>query len=48
MATAMEHLSAGSRVQWLSDLDTEFKPSKNYRRTSSKWYFFGQGTFVLV
>ncbi|KAG4435775.1 Pyruvate kinase [Cadophora sp. M221] len=34
MATAMEHLSAGSRVQWLSDLDTEFKPSKNYRRTS--------------
>ncbi|KAH7327196.1 pyruvate kinase [Rhexocercosporidium sp. MPI-PUGE-AT-0058] len=34
MATAMEHLSAGSRVQWLSDLDTEFKPTKNYRRTS--------------
>lgn len=35
MATALEHLAAGStKVQWLSQLDTEFKPTKNYRRTS--------------
>jgi len=34
MATAMEHLSAGSKVAWLSQLQTEFKPTKNYRRTS--------------
>lgn len=35
MATAMEHIVSGTtKVQWLSQLDTEFKPSKNYRRTS--------------
>ncbi|KUJ18725.1 PK-domain-containing protein [Mollisia scopiformis] len=35
MATAMDHLSSGSeRIAWLSNLNTEFKPTKNYRRTS--------------
>lgn len=31
----MDHLSSGSeRIAWLSNLNTEFKPTKNYRRTS--------------
>lgn len=31
----MEHLSFGStRVEWLSALNTDYKPTKNYRRTS--------------
>lgn len=30
----MQHLSANSRVEWLSALDTEFTPTQNYRRTS--------------
>lgn len=31
----MEHLSFGStKIQWLSELDTDYKPTKNYRRTS--------------
>lgn len=35
MATAMDHLSSGStKIEWLSQLNTEFKPTKNYRRTS--------------
>jgi pyruvate kinase len=35
MTSAMEHLTAGNtRVQWLSALNTDFTPSKNYRRTS--------------
>lgn len=34
MATALQHLSAQTKIQWLGDLDTDFKPTKNYRRTS--------------
>ncbi|KAH8816489.1 pyruvate kinase [Xylogone sp. PMI_703] len=35
MATAMDHLSSGStKVEWLSQLNTDFTPAKNYRRTS--------------
>jgi pyruvate kinase len=34
MATALEHLSSGTKIEWLSGLNTEFKPTKNYRRTS--------------
>ncbi|TVY86435.1 Pyruvate kinase [Lachnellula willkommii] len=35
MATAMDHLSSGStKIEWLSQLNTEIKPTKNYRRTS--------------
>ena len=34
-ATAMEHLASGtSKISWLSQLNTEFKSTKNYRRTS--------------
>lgn len=35
MATAMEHLTSGStKIAWLSGLNTDYKPQKNYRRTS--------------
>ncbi|EHK96322.1 putative Pyruvate kinase [Glarea lozoyensis 74030] len=35
MATAMDHLSSGStKIEWISALNTEYKPAKNYRRTS--------------
>ena len=35
MADALDHLSSGrTRIEWLSSLNTEFKPKKNYRRTS--------------
>lgn len=35
MADALDHLSSGStRIEWLSSLNTEFTPKKNYRRTS--------------
>jgi len=34
MATAIEHLSSHTKVEWLSNLNTEFKPNKNFRRTS--------------
>ncbi|TGO27370.1 hypothetical protein BPAE_0043g00440 [Botrytis paeoniae] len=35
MATAMDHLVTGtSKIAWLANLNTEFKPTKNYRRTS--------------
>ena len=32
-ASALDHLSLG-RIQWLSKLDTDKRPYKNYRRTS--------------
>jgi len=34
MATAADHLSAGTKIQWLSELDPEYKPTRNFRRTS--------------
>ncbi|KAG9243641.1 pyruvate kinase [Calycina marina] len=34
MPTAADHLSAGSKIEWLSNLDTDHTPAKNYRRTS--------------
>ena len=35
MADALDHLSSGrTRIEWLSSLNTEFVPKKNYRRTS--------------
>lgn len=33
-ATALDHLSLGGRIDWLAQLDTEYHPEKNYRRTS--------------
>ena len=35
MADSLDHLTTGrTRVQWLSNLNTEYKPTRNYRRTS--------------
>jgi pyruvate kinase len=35
MANALDHLNAGrTRIEWLAQLNTEYTPSKNYRRTS--------------
>ncbi|OCL00949.1 pyruvate kinase [Cenococcum geophilum 1.58] len=35
MANALDHLSAGrTRIEWLSQLNTEYHPAKEYRRTS--------------
>lgn len=35
MADSLDHLSSGStQIEWLSSLNTEFKPKTNYRRTS--------------
>ena len=34
VATAMDHLGTGGRLEWLSSLDTAYKPERNYRRTS--------------
>ena len=35
MADALAHYSSGeSSIEWLSSLDTEFQPKRNYRRTS--------------
>ncbi|GAB1317698.1 Pyruvate kinase [Madurella fahalii] len=34
MATALDHLSLGGKIEWLSQLDTAFKPERNLRRTS--------------
>ncbi|MCJ1356270.1 MAG: Pyruvate kinase [Icmadophila ericetorum] len=34
MANALDHLSNRTRLEWLSGLNTEFRPAKNYRRTS--------------
>lgn len=34
MATALDHLALGGRIDWLASLDTAFQPAQNYRRTS--------------
>ncbi|KAK5018307.1 Pyruvate kinase [Cryomyces antarcticus] len=35
MANALDHLSYGkTRIEWVSQLNTEYKPAKNFRRTS--------------
>lgn len=35
MADSLDHLSTGrTQIEWLSSLNTEFKPKTNYRRTS--------------
>ncbi|POS85718.1 Phosphoenolpyruvate/pyruvate [Erysiphe pulchra] len=34
MVLAMNHLTSSTRIEWLSQLDTEHVTSKNYRRTS--------------
>jgi len=35
MANALDHLNAGrTRVEWLAQLNTEYTPSRNYRRSS--------------
>ncbi|KAF2751754.1 pyruvate kinase [Sporormia fimetaria CBS 119925] len=35
MANALDHMKAGrTRVEWLSQLNTEYQPAKEYRRTS--------------
>jgi hypothetical protein len=34
MANSLDHLSSRTRFEWLSGLNTEFRPAKNYRRTS--------------
>ncbi|KAF2436720.1 pyruvate kinase [Tothia fuscella] len=35
MANALDHLNAGrTRIEWLAQLNTEYSPPKNYRRTS--------------
>ncbi|EZF24349.1 pyruvate kinase [Trichophyton rubrum D6] len=34
MANALDHLSNRMKLEWHSQLDTEYKPTNNYRRTS--------------
>ena len=34
MASAPEHLSSRTRYEWLAQLNTEYRPQKEYRRTS--------------
>ena len=35
MADAIAHLSSGrTRIEWLSQLNTEYKPKRQFRRTS--------------
>ncbi|KAK0714395.1 pyruvate kinase [Apiosordaria backusii] len=34
VATALDHLNLGGRIEWLSQLDTAFQPARNFRRTS--------------
>ncbi|KAF4311608.1 Pyruvate kinase [Botryosphaeria dothidea] len=35
MANALDHLASGrTRTEWLSQLNTEYRPAKNYRRTA--------------
>ena len=34
MANSLDHLSSRTRLEWLSGLNTEFHPEKNFRRTS--------------
>ena len=29
-----EHLDTGGRIAWLANLDTDYTPTKNYRRSS--------------
>lgn len=33
-ATALDHLSLGGKIQWLAQLNTEFQPAREFRRTS--------------
>ena len=33
-ATAQDHLDVGGRINWLANLDTDYTPERNYRRTS--------------
>ncbi|KAK4153999.1 pyruvate kinase [Chaetomidium leptoderma] len=34
MATALDHLQRGGKIEWLSQLDTAYQPERNLRRTS--------------
>jgi len=34
MATALDHLQLGGKIEWLSQLDTAYQPERNLRRTS--------------
>lgn len=34
MANSLDHLSTRNRLEWLAGLNTEFRPEKNFRRTS--------------
>ncbi|MCJ1319225.1 Pyruvate kinase [Xylographa vitiligo] len=34
MASSLDHLTTRTRIEWLSGLNTEYHPAKNYRRTS--------------
>lgn len=34
MATALDHLSLGGKIEWLAQLDTAYQPDRNFRRTS--------------
>ncbi|MCJ1302626.1 Pyruvate kinase [Hypocenomyce scalaris] len=34
MANSLDHLANRTRLEWLSGLNTEFRPAKNFRRTS--------------
>lgn len=35
MADALDHMASGrTRLEWLTNLNTEYQPKKNYRRTS--------------
>lgn len=33
-ATALDHLNLGGKIEWLSQLNTEFQPAREFRRTS--------------
>ncbi|AEO68147.1 ccc76ce8-6374-4049-8295-b7057c93aabc [Thermothielavioides terrestris] len=34
MATALDHLQLGGKIEWLAQLDTAYQPERNLRRTS--------------
>ena len=35
MADSLDHLASGrTQIEWLSNLNTEYQPKTNYRRTS--------------
>jgi pyruvate kinase len=34
MATALDHLNLGGKIEWLAQLDTAYQPERNLRRTS--------------